>query len=97
MLGKKFEAVMPMVEIINEQLESTRLVMEGSDIKQIFVDGGFSKNGDYMRGLQDGFKGIEVRAANLPHAAALGAAMQIHRHWNSKGIPEGLVKMRRYY
>jgi alpha-L-rhamnosidase len=79
MLGKRLENGAPMAGIVAEQLESTRMVMAGSEIKQIFVDGGFSKNEEYMRGLQEGFSGIEVRAARLPHASALGAALMLKK------------------
>ena len=74
MLGKKYEAGAPIDQIIREQLESTRLVI-GSGIKQIFVDGGFAKNEVYMQGLKEGFSGMDVRAAGLPQASALGAAL----------------------
>jgi hypothetical protein len=43
--------------------------------KHLFVDGGFAKNEEYMQGLREGFSGRDVRAAKLPHASALGAAM----------------------
>lgn len=78
MLGKKYEAGAPIGEIIREQLESTRLVI-GSGIRQLFVDGGFSHNDAYMQGLRDGFRGRKVRAAEVPHASALGAAMLIKK------------------
>ncbi len=79
MLGKKFESGTRIDKIITEQLESTGLVLEGSAIKQIFVDGGFSKNEVYMQGLKVGFSGMDVRAAGLPQASALGAAMLMKR------------------
>ena len=75
MFGKKFEEGTPINEIINEQIESTRMIMAGTDIKKIFVDGGFSKNEMYMQGLKNGFKEIDVEAAKTPHASALGAAI----------------------
>jgi L-fuculokinase len=49
--------------------------MHGTYPGKIFVDGGFSKNASYMKGIKDGFKGIDVQAAELAHASALGAAM----------------------
>jgi sugar (pentulose or hexulose) kinase len=75
MLGKKFEDGTTIDEIINEQIDSTRMVMHGTYPGKIFVDGGFSKNASYMKGISDGFKGIDVQAAELSHASALGAAM----------------------
>ena len=74
MLGRKYEAGTPMGEIIREQLESTRMVIDEST-QQLFVDGGFAKNEEYMQGFREGFSGRDVRAAGLPHASALGAAM----------------------
>jgi hypothetical protein len=55
------------------------MVMEGTNIKQIFVDEGFSKNTAYIQGRRDGFKGIDVHTVELPHASALGATMLMNK------------------
>ena len=48
-----------------------------SEVKQIFVDGGFSQNKVFMRMLADGFPSYNVSAASVPQASALGAAMMM--------------------
>ncbi len=64
-------------DIIDQQVSSTDLVLTGTAVKQIFVDGGFSQNPIYMTLLSKAFPGIEVYAASLPQASALGAAMAV--------------------
>ena len=64
-------------DIIDQQVSSTNLVLTGTAVKQIFVDGGFSQNSIYMTLLSEAFTGIEVYAASLPQASALGAAMAV--------------------
>jgi glycerol kinase len=55
--------------------------------QKIFVDGGFGKNPIYMSLLAKAFPGIEVYAATVPQASALGAALVIHHHWNKNPLP----------
>ena len=64
-------------DIIDQQVSSTNLVLTGTAVKRIFVDGGFSQNPIYMTLLSEAFPGIEVYAASLPQASALGAAMAV--------------------
>jgi hypothetical protein len=65
-------------DIILQQACSTALVIKGTAIKKIFVDGGFSRNEIYMSLLAVAFSDISVYAATLPQASALGAAMIVH-------------------
>lgn len=74
-------------DIIRQQVRSTKLVLSGAPVKQIFVDGGFSKNPVYMHLLAAAFPGIEVYAATVAQASALGAAMAIHGQWNNHALP----------
>jgi sugar (pentulose or hexulose) kinase len=83
-------------DIIIQQLQSTQLVLEGTGVKRIFVDGGFSKNTIYMYLLAEAFPGIEVYAASVAQASALGAAIAIHRHWNIKQLPPDIIKLKLY-
>ena len=73
-----------MAGIIQQQKRSTDLVLKGAEVKTIYVDGGFSKNPIYMHMLAEAYAGMEVVAASVPQASALGAAMVIDRHWNTK-------------
>ncbi|HRH50541.1 MAG TPA: FGGY family carbohydrate kinase [Panacibacter sp.] len=82
--------------IIMQQIKSTRLVLTGSPVKRIFVDGGFSKNSIYMHLLAEAFTGIEVYAATVAQASALGAALVMHQHWNSKPLPADIIELKLY-
>jgi sugar (pentulose or hexulose) kinase len=47
------------------------------DVKQIFVDGGFSQNKVFMGMLAGAFSHLQVTAASVPQASALGAALMM--------------------
>lgn len=82
-----------MLDIIHQQYISTQLVLQGTEAKRIFVDGGFSKNSVYMNLLAAVFPGIEVFAASMAQATAAGAAMAIHRSWNKKPLPNDIIQL----
>lgn len=83
-------------DIISQQVRSTGIVLKGTPVKRIFVDGGFSQNSIYMQLLADAFPETEVFAASMPQASALGAAMAIHKHWNSKPLPADIIHLKKY-
>lgn len=83
-------------DIIIQQVKSTRLVLNDSPVKKIFVDGGFGRNDIYMHLLAKAFTGIQVYAASVPQASSLGAAMVLHQTWNTQPIPAGLIAVRQY-
>jgi len=83
-------------DLVDLQILSTRLVIKGSVVKRIFVDGGFSHNSIYMHMLANGFPDMEVFAASMAQASALGAALSIHSEWNSKPVPTDLIGLRYY-
>jgi hypothetical protein len=35
---------------------------------------------------------LEVYAASIPHATALGAALLLHHVWNKRSIPNDIIK-----
>jgi sugar (pentulose or hexulose) kinase len=82
-----------MADIVLQQKASTSLVLDNNSIKRIFVDGGFSKNPVYMNLLAAAFPEIEVFAASVSQATAIGAALSIHNYWNAKTIPEGMIDL----
>lgn len=85
-------------DIIYRQVISTRLVLEGSrEVKRIFVDGGFGKNPVYMHMLADAFPKIEVYAASVAQATAMGTALSIHKHWNTKELPASIIDLMYYH
>jgi sugar (pentulose or hexulose) kinase len=83
-------------DIVKLQLFSTGLVLKGSEVKRIFVDGGFSKNAVFMHLLAGSFPEMEVFAASMAQATALGAALSIHSEWNQQPIPNDLIELRYY-
>jgi L-fuculokinase len=83
-------------DIIAQQVLSTQLVIHNSPVKKIFVDGGFSKNSIFMNLLAQAFPVMEVYAASMAQASALGAALVIHNSWNPKPIQNDLIDLKFY-
>lgn len=83
-------------DIATQQIASTKLVLAGADVKQIFVDGGFSKNGLYMHLLAKAFPDKDVFAASLAQATAMGAALAIHSSWSTAAIPVNLIELKKF-
>jgi hypothetical protein len=83
-------------DIVAQQVRSTNLILKGTGVKRIFVDGGFSKNPIYMYLMAESFPDIEVYAASVAQASALGAALVFHRHWNKKELPSDIIDMKLY-
>ena len=84
------------LNLVNKQIVSTKLVLNDSTVTKLFVDGGFGKNEIYMNLLAKAFPEMEVYAASVAQATALGAALAIHKDWNKKEIPQNLIELRRY-
>jgi L-fuculokinase len=80
--------------LVKKQIESTNLILQ-NNIKNIYVDGGFSKNVLFMKILANAYskQDIKIYAAELHQASALGAALVIHDHWNAKPIPSALISL----
>ena len=85
-----------MLDIMKEQVASTQLVLHDTPVRRIFVDGGFGKNQLYMHLLAEAFPDIAVFTASIPQASAIGAALAIHEHWNSRPRPEHIIELRNY-
>ncbi|HEY8784617.1 MAG TPA: FGGY family carbohydrate kinase [Mucilaginibacter sp.] len=85
-----------MIDIVRLQAASTSLVLKNSPVKRIFVDGGFSKNSVYMHLLAAAFPQIEVFAASMAQASAVGAALSIHYEWNTENIPSDIIELKYY-
>ena len=82
------------LHLIQAQVNSTDLILTESNTTRIFVDGGFSKNSIYMNLLARAYPNVEVYAASMAQATAVGAALVIHEHWNSQPIPNDLIELR---
>lgn len=85
-----------MLEIVLNQKKSTDLVLKHSAVKRIFVDGGFSKNQLYMNLLAELYPNIEVFAASMAQATALGTALALHESWNSQPLAKDLIELKFY-
>lgn len=72
-----------MRELVEKQVASTRLAIGQTPVRHIFVDGGFSKNLTYMNLLAAAFPEMEVLAAEVAQATALGAALAVRKEWNN--------------
>jgi sugar (pentulose or hexulose) kinase len=85
-----------MLDIIFQQKKSTGLVLHQTGVKRIFVDGGFSKNVIYMNLLAAAFPQLEIYAASMAQATALGAALAIHKSWNTGVLPNDVIELKYY-
>lgn len=85
-----------MLDIMQEQYQSTRLIIQEPAVNRIFVDGGFSNNSVYMHLLAQAFPQLEVYAASVAQATAMGAALAIHQQWNTLPVPADMVKLKYY-
>ena len=83
-------------DIITQQAFSTKLVLNATGVKKIFVDGGFGKNDVYMNLLASAFPQIKIYAANVAQASALGAALVLHEHWNHNHVAPDLIELKEY-
>ncbi|WP_315817816.1 FGGY-family carbohydrate kinase [Paraflavitalea speifideaquila] len=84
-----------LMDIMEQQVASTNLVMS-REIKKIFVDGGFGRNPIYMQLLAMAYPQVEVFAASIAQASAVGAAMAVHAYWNKRPAPVELIELKKY-
>ena len=85
-----------MRDLVQQQVQSTQLVLKNSPVKRLFVDGGFSKNEIYMNLLAASFPHIEVYAASMAQATALGTALAVHAAWNTQPLTSHLIALQYY-
>ena len=85
-----------MLDLIELQVASTSQVIKGTQVKRIFVDGGFSSNNIYMNLLAAVFPAMEIFAASVAQATSVGAALAIHKHWNSQPLPSDIIELKYY-
>ena len=83
-------------DIMQQQHHSTSLVLGSTAPARIFVDGGFAQNPVYMNLLAAAFPEMEVFAASVSQASAIGAALAIHECWNDKQLPGDMVELKFY-
>jgi sugar (pentulose or hexulose) kinase len=81
-----------MVDLVGQQLRSLDLLLKDAPVKQLLVDGGFSKNEWYMRLLARALPEVEVYAAEVAQASALGAALMVYEG----ETPKNLIQLKRF-
>ncbi|PZR28349.1 MAG: carbohydrate kinase [Citrobacter freundii] len=84
------------VDIIDRQRIATGMVLTGKTVRNMYVDGGFCQNRIYMQLLADAFPAMQVYATSMVQGTALGAALAIHKHWNSEPIPGSLIRLKHW-
>jgi sugar (pentulose or hexulose) kinase len=83
-------------DLVRQQALSTEIVLKGTEVKKIYVDGGFSKNSIFMNMMALSFPEMEIYAAELAQASAIGAALAMHYQWNKVAMPNDIIKLKRY-
>ena len=81
-----------MVDLVGQQLHSLDLLLKDAPVKQLLVDGGFSKNEWYMCLLAHALPEVEVYAAEVAQASALGAALMVYEG----ETPKNLIQLKRF-
>ena len=84
------------LNLVSKQITSSKLVLNDSTVTKLFVDGGFGKNEIFMNLLAKAFPEMEVYAASVAQATALGVALAIHEDWNTREISQNLIELKRY-
>ena len=84
------------LNLIKKQKRSTQLILNGSNVNRIFVDGGFSKNSIYMNLLSFMFPKMEVFAASMAQATAMGTALVVHQSLGDIPLPNDLIELKFY-
>lgn len=65
------------IELMQLQVRAINTTLGNSEIKKIYVDGGFTDNDVFMKLLSFHFKNYEVMSTESPSGSALGAAILI--------------------
>lgn len=71
-------------------------MLGSKSVSRLFVDGGFGKNKVFMHMLANVFPTIQVYAASVAQATALGAAIAIHASWNKQALPNNLIQLKQF-
>lgn len=65
-------------ELTDIQVTSLQLVLAGTAVNRLFVDGGFNANEIFLEMLRKKLPGIEIIPSDFPNGSALGAAMLVN-------------------
>jgi L-fuculokinase len=64
-------------ELVVVQVDKIHLALGKSDVKKIYIDGGFSANDVFLKTLQHSLPGIAFIPSEIPLGSSLGAAMVV--------------------
>ncbi len=65
-------------ELTDLQVASLQLVLDGSPVRRIFIDGGFNANVIFLEMLRKKLPEFEIIPSDFPNGSALGAALLIN-------------------
>ena len=85
-----------LIDIVARQLISTGLIQGSPKAGKIIINGGFSRNDIYMNLMAAVFPDTKIYSASLAEASALGAAMVIHSHWNTRPLQASHIQFKHY-
>jgi sugar (pentulose or hexulose) kinase len=78
-----------MIELMELQIQTIRNAIGNSEIKTIYIDGGFTDNDVFMKLMSCHFSSFKVLSSHSPLGSALGAAMVIsNKKVNPKFLKE---------
>jgi L-fuculokinase len=83
-----------MMDLVTQQVASTQLVLNGTSIKTIIIEGGFANNIIFTKLLNEAFFHQKVYRADLAQGSALGAAMVIGDAWGAKEISGDIINLK---
>jgi L-fuculokinase len=81
------------MDLVTQQVASTQLVLNGTQIKQIIIEGGFANNSIFTKLFSEAFFHQKVYRSNLAQGSALGAAMVIGESWGAETENEHIVDL----
>jgi len=73
-----------MIDLVALQVASLKLIMNNSEVKKVFISGGFTANDLYLKLLASSFPKLEFYTSAISRSTALGAALVMHTHWNQE-------------
>lgn len=84
------------MDLVAQQVASTRLVFGSQMPKKLFVDGGFSKNEIFMNLLSEAFHNIQVFSSDVAQASSVGAVLVISDKIGFNNFDINKLKLKRF-
>lgn len=82
-----------MRSFVKKQVHAIRLVTFNTPVKQLLIDGGFSRNQVFLQLLKRALPELQLFVATVAQGSSLGAALVLHSSWNTTPYPENLVQV----